>query len=369
MKIFDCDRHVMEPLFIWEKYLDNKIYQQYPVHFKHHTHDNVDLPPTYYIGSEPILKHWHKAIQLETALRPQNSSARKLAMSGLGQLQSMDQDGVDKAFIFPTFTGYIVNHESLPAEVSCAYAQAYNRWILDYCMIDKSRLIPAAIVSRHDPKSLSQQVQLIAQQGFKLITIRPEPIHGYHLGDAAYFDFWQTCQQHNINIAFHGGTHLHGQTIGSDRFESRFSLHACSHALEAQVAFLSLLEGNVFELYPNIKFMFLEAGAAWVPYWLWRLDNICYPEFPALVKDKLPKKPSDYFKNNCYVSFESGEPCLEEVVKWIGRDKLLFGSDFPHPDHQDFSIEELTLGQSLSTPDIKRALQQNPLACVGGSFA
>ncbi|OHU84323.1 MULTISPECIES: amidohydrolase family protein [Pseudoalteromonas] len=369
MKIFDCDRHVMEPLYIWEKYLDSKIYQQYPVHFKHNSKSDVDLPPTYYIGTTPILKHWNDEIQLETALRPQNSDARKLAMSGLGQLQSMDQDGVEKALIFPTFTGYIVNHDKLPSEVSLAYAQAYNRWILDYCLVDKSRLIPAAIVSRQDPSLLAQQVQLIAQQGFKLITIRPEPIQGHHLGEAVYLDFWKACHQFNIQVAFHGGTHLHGDTIGTNRFSSRFSLHACSHALEAQVAFLSLLEGNVFELYPSIKFMFLEAGAAWVPYWLWRLDNICYPEFPALVKDKLPNKPSYYFKNNCYVSFESGEPCLDEVVNWIGSDKLLFGSDFPHPDHQDFDPQELTHAQSLSPELIERALQDNPIAYFGDSFA
>lgn len=355
----------MEPLFIWEKYLDNQVYQQYPVHFKHHFEAQVDLPPTYYIGEIPILKHWNRDIQLETALRPQNSTARKLAMSGLGQLQSMDQDCVEKALIFPTFTGYIVNHKQVPEQVSLAYAQAYNRWILDYCMVDKNRLIPAAMVSRHNTSTLAKQVELIAKQGFKVITIRPEPINGYHLGESVYFEFWAACQKFNINIAFHGGTHLHGDTIGADRFDTRFSLHACSHVLEAQVVFLSLLEGNVFELYPQLKFIFLEAGAAWLPYWLWRLDNICYPEFPALVKDKLPKKPSAYFKNSCYVSFEVGEPCLDEVVNWIGNDKLLFGSDFPHPDHQGFNTNALTQEQSLSSQDVERTLLQNPLECFG----
>ncbi|MBQ4850218.1 amidohydrolase family protein [Pseudoalteromonas sp. MMG012] len=370
MNIFDCDRHVMEPVSMWEKYVDPQIFKQSPVHIKLDVISNDDsqstqqshiyLPPTYCIGDTPILKHWNTDIQIETALRPQNKQARQLAASGLGQLSSMNNDGISKALIFPTFAGYIINHESISNEVSTAYAQGYNKWILDYCAPDPQRLVPVALVSRHYRSNFYEQLSLIAKQGFTCITIRPEPINNKHLGDSIYESFWDACNKLNLKVLFHGGTHLHGSTIGSDRFTSRFALHACSHALEAQMAFVSLLEGGVFNKYPDVKFVFLEAGASWLPYWLWRLDNICYPEFPNLVKDHITVKPSEYFKRHCYISIEPGEPGLDDVVNLIGSDKLLFGTDFPHPDHQDFSISSLLNIKGLTSSTVKDILEINP---------
>ncbi|TMO69074.1 amidohydrolase family protein [Pseudoalteromonas aurantia] len=376
MKFIDCDRHVMEPLYIWEHYVSEDIYTKFPVHFKESSlkgsenkHEglnelNQKLPPTYFIGPYPILNKWSMELQLETASRPKNSCDRHLALTGQGQLESMDKGEVSKALIFPTFAGYIVNHNKIPSEVSIGYAQGYNKWILDYCSINRGRLIPVALVSRHDPFSLKAQLKEIIKQGFEFVTIRPEPINGEHLGSQSYNEFWKTCELHDIKIAFHGGTHLHGDTVGVDRFESRFALHACSHAMEAQLAFLSLLEGNVFENFPALKFIFLEAGASWLPYWLWRLDNICYPEFPALIKNRLKSLPSSYFARNCYVSYEPGEPNLHETVKLIGEEKILFGTDFPHPDHQSFSIKELFETPGLTQEQIVKSLLKNPEAII-----
>ncbi|MCO7188983.1 MULTISPECIES: amidohydrolase family protein [unclassified Pseudoalteromonas] len=378
MTLIDCDRHVMEPLHLWQEYVRPEIFKEYPVHFRNDSsleiasQDNIEnpvktakLPPTYYIGNHPILNNWGKEIQQETAKRPRNTEDRKLASSGLGQLQSMLVDGVDRAIIFPTFTGYIVNHQALPASVSIEYARAYNKWIINYCAVNYAKMIPVAMVSRHDPSTLERQLETIIEQGFSTITLRPEPIQGLHLGSEEYEPFWQLCERNDITIAFHGGTHLHGPTVGADRFNSRFSLHACSHALEAQLAFLSLLEGGVLEKYKKLKFAFLEAGAAWVPYWLWRLDNICYEEFPELIKEKLPNKPSHYFKQNCWVSIEPEEPCLNEVIALIGSDKLLFGSDFPHPDHEGINVDSIYRETSLTKEVVDKILESNPLNCFG----
>ena len=123
-------------------------------------------------------------------------------------------------------------------------------------------------------------------------------IKGRSLGHPDYEAFWQRCEELGLLVAIHGGTHLHGNSAGSVRYSSRFGLHACSHPIEIQMAFLSLLESGVVDKYPKLKFLLLEAGCSWVPYWLWRLDNVCYPEFPTLIKDKIKLLPSKYFRRN-----------------------------------------------------------------------
>ncbi|WP_298772488.1 amidohydrolase family protein [uncultured Shewanella sp.] len=352
MILYDADRHVIEPIEMWAKYVDPIIFKQFPLHLieevteslTHVNHSGQTLPvlPTFAIGPFPLLFHWGSALKLASSQLNNRSIEQRLnAMSASTQLDSMDSAQIQWACLFPTFAMYIVNHALLPAEVSLAYADAYNRWLKQYCAMDPQRLKAVGLISRHQPDSLLKQLTQVIDNGWTAITLRPEVIAKRSLGHRDYAPFWEMAEQHNIAIAIHGGTNLHASTVGTDRFHSRFALHACSHPMEAQMAFVSLLESGVFERHPRLKFGFLEAGASWVPHWLWRLDNICFPEFPSLVDENIKMRPSAYFKRQCWVTLELGEPCLSEVINVIGHKKLLFGSDFPHPDHQHFSTLDM----------------------------
>jgi predicted TIM-barrel fold metal-dependent hydrolase len=355
LSIIDADRHVMEPLDIWAKYLPPEIQRAYPIKVVQDNplarQDRIErlgakgdlaLPPTFVVGELPILRNWSEQVQIASAMTEKgNRSSRIDAMHPESQLRSMDESDISVAYLFPTFAGFVVNHEGLPTEVSLAYSGAYNRWLYDYCSADPNRLKGVGLLSRHDPLTLCDQLDQIIEYGWTAVSLRPEVIAGKDFGHPDYQAFWAKCEQHKISIVFHGGTNLHAPTAGTQRFESRFAMHACSHPMESQMAFVALLESGVLERHPQLKFAFLEAGASWVPHWLWRLDTICYPEFPSLVEDNIKMLPSEYFKRQCWVAIELGEPCLSEVVSTIGHQKLLYGSDFPHPDHMHFTTEDI----------------------------
>lgn len=377
-KIIDSDRHVMEPVSLWKDYLEPAIYQNFKVETKVENFSDFEgalknrpslykLPQIYFVGNSPILNNWGPKIQIATALRSESTKAERIAaMAPDTQLESMDSSYIKQAAIFSTFAGFIVNHSELPADASLAYADAYNRWLKDYCDYDADRLKGVGVISRHDPKNMVEQLEKVVEYGWTSITLRPEVIAARVLGHEDYNDFWAACEKHNIAIAFHGGTNLHAPTAGTDRFTSRFAMHACSHPMEAQMAFVSLLEAGVLERHPRLKFAFLEAGASWVPHWLWRLDNICYPEFPMLVEENIKMLPSEYFKRQCWVGIELGEPCLREVIDVIGHDKLLYGSDFPHPDHLHFTTDDIAQQLSeLNETELRAVLEQNAIDFYG----
>ncbi|GAA6167841.1 amidohydrolase family protein [Sessilibacter corallicola] len=345
--IHDCDRHLIEPKEIWENHVESKYFNRFPVTLRscdkkgnRPFYRNSSNTSEYFIADEPIFFNWTNALQ-SGASDHGSELTKKLeqATSGQSQIQSMDDSGIYSASIFPTFTGYIVNHSAIDSETSIAYAQGYNNWLEDYCNADKNRLIPAAVISRHDPSTMVNQLETILEKGWRNITLRPEPIQGLTLGDPSYERFWQCCAEHNISVSLHGGTHLDQPDVaGKQRFNTRFAMHACSHPMEIQMAFLTLLDSGVLERNPTLKIGLLEAGASWIPSWLWRLDNICYPEFPSLIKDNIKMLPSEYFKRHCWVTLEIGEPCLKNVIDTIGINKILYGSDFPHPDHIQFNL-------------------------------
>jgi|GEM_PF-323288 len=368
-KVYDCDRHVIEPLTVWADYINPKSVAGYTISMQHDNAANraeralrlgktgdVDLPPQYLIGNNIILADWSENMQLACAHKDSESDNnsgnesnaaqkhnavaenRLLATQPSTQLASMDKTQITHASLLPTFATFIVNHDKLPASVSRAYAEGYNRWLLDYAAADRQRLNPVALLSRHDPASLVDQLSTALKQGFSSVMLRPEPINGFGLGAPVFSQFWQHCEANNVAVIFHGGTHLHAPTAGRGRFQSHFALHACSHPHEIQMAFLALLESGVLERHPGLKFGFLEAGCSWLPHWLWRLDHICYPEFPMLTQDHIKMKPSAYFQRQCWVSLELEEPCIAQVIEMIGHQNLVFASDFPHPDHHSFEL-------------------------------
>ena len=79
----------------------------------------------------------------------------------------------------------------------------------------------------------------------------------------------------------------------------------------------------------------IEGGSAWVPTLGWRLDNHwkkMQAEVPHL---KMP--PSAYMKRNLWVSTQPMEEPerpqdLRHTLDWIGWDRVLFATDYPHWD-------------------------------------
>lgn len=370
-KLVDCDRHITEPLAMWREFVDPSVYNDYPVSIEEkevvHKEKKVVIRQAK-IGEHYILNKWSEEIQL-AALEVENDGKKERyeSMHPVSQLRTMNESGVDKAYLFPAFTMNIVNHSEIPSHVSIAYANAYNHWLEEYSSLNKDRLRAVGVVSRKAPGLLVEQAEKIYKRGLSSITIRPEPISGYAVGDKNHHDFYKFCSDNNIAIVFHGGTHLCGSTVGSDRFNSRIGLHACAHPMELQMAFLSLLESGVLEKNPRLKIGFVEGGCSWVPHWLWRLDNICYSEFPSLVSENIKMLPSEYFKRHCWVDFEVGEPCIDEFVNLVGHEKLIFGTDFPHPDHLDFDFKEaFGKNSGLSEDQIRDIFENNPLDLFEG---
>jgi len=82
----------------------------------------------------------------------------------------------------------------------------------------------------------------------------------------------------------------------------------------------------------------LEGGFAWLPPLMWRLDRSwqrLHEELPHLTQP-----PSAYIRQHMYFSTQPMEEPearkhLFDIVEWIGWDKLLFASDYPHWDYDE----------------------------------
>ena len=80
---------------------------------------------------------------------------------------------------------------------------------------------------------------------------------------------------------------------------------------------------------------------------------MAYKEFPDLTMSA-----TDYFKRNCWISTECEDPFVADVIRWFGDDRILWESDFPHPDSKYPTTVQhfLDLAPDMITDDSKRKI-------------
>jgi hypothetical protein len=123
---------------------------------------------------------------------------------------------------------------------------------------------------------------------------------------------------------------------------------------------LALIEGGVLERHPKLRVGFLESGCGWLPYWLWKLDEE-YKNLHWEVKDRVRYLPSEYFRRQCYIAIEPSEPYLSQMTDFVSSDNLIFGSDYPHMDHQsDVPDKIVNLEFSLPKEIVTKIIWHNP---------
>jgi predicted TIM-barrel fold metal-dependent hydrolase len=110
------------------------------------------------------------------------------------------------------------------------------------------------------------------------------------------------------------------------------------HSQAQQSLLISMMFEGVFERFPTLKVVLVEAGLAWGASLTWRMDRQW-----AKLKQETPHLkmlPSEYMKRNVWFTtqpIEEPEPRsqLAEAIDWMGWDRVLFATDYPHWDFDD----------------------------------
>jgi len=234
----------------------------------------------------------------------------------------MDYDGVDAEIIFPNKG--LTNWASPDPELSDAMCRVYNDWAYE-TLKGNQRCYPAACIPAGDVDLAVAEIERAAKQGFHTVML-PPLLHksGYNLPE---FDpVWAALSETNLPICFHAGTGKDPRTAGGNGGAIiNYVVHAMNTVLEPVVQMCS---SGVFERFPKLKFATIEAGAGWVPYALWAMDQ-GYDKHAFWVYPKLKEKPSEYFRRHGHASFQE-DPIGLETRKWMGVDSILWGNDYPH---------------------------------------
>jgi predicted TIM-barrel fold metal-dependent hydrolase len=359
--VIDSDGHVMEPADLWDRYIDGEFRGVRPICAT----DSTEVEVMGYRLSRSYEDQAYRDASVR-AWNERDAALRARGYDAASQLESMDVEGIDRMVLYPTRGLHAVAIADLDGRVSAAICRAYNRWLYDFCQANPERLIGVALLALHDPDlAIAEATYAVGELGMRAVMVRPNPYRGRNLHDPAYDDFYAAISDLDVPLALHEGCGVWMPEYGTDRFTEHIARHAMCHPMEQMGAVLSFTVGGVMERHPDLRVLFLEAGGTWLPYWLSRLDE--HVEWLGEIETpNLTMAPSDYFRRNGWIGFEPDEPGLRGLIDYIGVDRLLWASDYPHPDAKfPGAVDELFATEALTDEELRSIVDHNPVASYG----
>jgi uncharacterized protein len=362
-KVFDADLHVFEPVDLWQRYIEPKYRDQAPVGSDTYFPDMNLMHAGEYIsrsGKIPVMEggDFSETLVTEHGGMEKYRQYAKRNWAPDTQLEAMDDEGIDKAVLFPTRGFYAIGKEYSDDSLAAAIARAYNNWLAEYCAQAPDRMYGCGLVAPQTIEmSIAEVKRMKKELGFKAVFLRPNPVRGRNWHDPAYDPLWAEIEKQGLAIGFHEGWPSKLPVAMGERFDGRnedlwMTEHVACHPVEAMYASLCFIMGGILERFPGLRVGFLESNCSWAPYWIWRMDEH-YEHREKVVKKKMPLTPREYFKRQCYVSIEAEETLGKTFVDYVSEDNLVFSTDFPHEDsrypHSLETFDELPLSK-----DVKR---------------
>jgi predicted TIM-barrel fold metal-dependent hydrolase len=323
LRWLDSDMHLAEPWDLWQRYVDPTFRDQVEV--------LTGVPPGYHPLRHGPVSGISDIRQGRMAEFAAYLNDEQTHVDPAGQLRAMDREGIDAAVLFPTVA--LRSPAPDPPGAAIAVRRAFNAWLHDFCAYEPTRLRLNAVIPTHD---IDAAVAEIRRAGTELgaVSIMPDPrADGAPFDDPLYEPIWAEAERLNLAVDFHNGIPGQMNARYPDR-SSHIFLHASQRPVGHMSTFMELLFGGVLERHPRLRIVFLEAGASWVPYWLFRLEEE-WERFGELNPDlagNVTMPPREYWRRQCYCSVEVDEWTLPGVITTIGDDNLVVSSDFPHFD-------------------------------------
>jgi predicted TIM-barrel fold metal-dependent hydrolase len=267
--------------------------------------------------------------------------------------------GVDRQVLLPQFTNMRWSYAIEPP-LATAMARSHNRAMVAAVEQYPDRFIGTILVALQDVAGAIAELEWGLARGLKAAVldytypVREHP-YGETLGERReLWPFFARAAELGVPLYLHATQHGHRalnlirfQRIGLDFFAPH----------DGHMNLVSLITSGLLDDFPTLQFVHTESGTAFIKPLVHALNArfvgpaVNYDEegdarrsprklpesarplvpWPEMAeRNKLP--PGDYFRRNFYFTIETEEPELAEAVEFLGADRFLFATDYPHND-------------------------------------
>ncbi len=275
--------------------------------------------------------------------------------------QHLDPNGVEHGMLIALSKGGM---EERNQDYAAALMSAVNDWQVECWVKVDPRLRAGVVIVADDPESSVKEIEKrAAQKEFSQIIISPRSAEP--LGRRRFWPIYEAAQAAGFPLGIHpaaipGGAPSTGAGWPTYYMQEHYTFGSASESVA-----ISLVMEGVFERFPRLKIAMIESGFSWAPTLGWRMDSIferMYKETPHL-----KRRPSEYMRENFWFATQPIEEPenpqhLIDIFEWIGWEKIMFSSDYPH---WDFDDPRYAISVKLSEVNRAKIFRDNAKALYG----
>jgi predicted TIM-barrel fold metal-dependent hydrolase len=260
------------------------------------------------------------------------------------RLALMKDMGIDRTLLWPTLASVLEERVVDDPDLAVAVVHALNEWMHEHwTFVYSDAIYSTPIISLAAGNDVAiEELEWVHERGAKIFLLRVAPVptwKGRRSFALPEFDpFWERVQELDIVVGMHSGdagyvrynNEWEGITVETLPFKRTGSAafqRLASDKSSVTDACASIIGHGLATRFPKLKFMPVEFGAEWIRPFVHKL-NSAYERSAALFDED----PFEVFTRNIYLhAFHEPDP-QGLLDLGIPADRLMFGSDFPHPE-------------------------------------
>lgn len=284
---------------------------------------------------------------------------------GERRIKDMDSTGIAMQIVSLTAPGVQV----FEAAEATAMARSFNDQLAEAIGKHPDRYAGLAAIAPQDPAGAAKELERgVRQLGLKGAIVNSHT-QGEYLDDPKFWAIFEAADALRVPVYIHPTTPP--RSMIAPFLERGLDGAIFGFAVETGLHLLRIIVSGAFDRFPNLRIISGHLGEA-LPYWLSRIDfmhgnMVAANRYPGV--KKLQKRPSDYIKENLYVTTSgmAWEPGILYCQSVLGVDRVLYAMDYPY----QFVPDEVKVTDNLpiSDADKKKLYQTNAERVFGLSTA
>ncbi len=370
--IVDADAHVNEPPNLWLDRIPAKWRDRAPT-VKHSDKGDIWLfdggkekwPVGLTATAGLSYFQFHPMCNSYETMRPGSFDTK-------ARLADLDADGIYAQVLYPSVTLKGARVYSQEPELQRACVRAYNEWILEFCEGSGGRLIPQAILPATGTDDAIAEFEWAMKHGHRGVIISSFP-NGSLNPQPEDDRFWGLLEEAGTAIAIHIGSFLRGGGGGGDAGREWNSLAFVGRAAWTKAGGQTLdvvcgiLFSGIFERFPRLKIVLVEANIGWIPTLLEQSDDMFrrYRWYTGAV-EQMSEMPSQVFHRNFWATFMVDTVGVE-LRHRMNLGHIMWSTDYPHSgsDWPNSLVGLERVFRGVPRSEVKRMCHTNAVELYG----
>jgi predicted TIM-barrel fold metal-dependent hydrolase len=329
---------------------------------KNPTWNPISLP-----GSIAPFLHGQELSEEDIARMSAHEPLPSYYMNPDARLERMNEQGLEAVWLFPTLG--VLYEELLKHDTEAVKTQftAFNRWVdEDWGCNYQDRIHAAPYISLCDVEWACQELEWALSRDARVVCMRPAAVQladgsRRSPADPMFDPFWARLNESGITLVIHAadsGYTTHGYV--NDGFSSDFNAGVFSPNIKhfnieraAYDFLITLAYEKLFERFPNLRIASVENGAEFLPDLFRKLR-----QSRDRMRGYYNEDPGELFKRHVWIN-PFWEDDVNEVAQYMGVDRVIFGSDWPHIEGMPSPLDYLKDLESFDSGEIQLIMRDN----------